>query len=197
MILSRIFEDKNNGFYVDVGAHHPQRFSNTYYFYLLGWKGINIDAMPNSMKLFHKTRPKDINLERAISDIRQTLTYYAFNEPALNSFCKDLADTYRKLNYELAFEKEIQTYTLSQILDEYLPLNQTIDFLSIDVEGLDYQVLNSNNWEKYRPAVVLVEDLQQASIDEANQSKVACFLREYNYVLYCKTANTLIFLKTS
>ncbi len=196
MILSRFFGEKANGFYVDVGAHHPERFSNTYYFYLLGWQGINIDAMPGSMNIFNQIRPNDINLEVAISDIRQKLIYQAFNEPACSGFCKELSDTYSNLyQYEKIFEKEIQTYPLSEVLDDYLPPNQTIDFINIDVEGLDYQVLISNNWEKYRPTIVLVEDLQQASMEEANESKTALFMREQNYSLYCKTICTLIFKK--
>ncbi len=82
--MSRYFENKKTtGFYVDVGAHHPLRFSNTYKFYKRGWHGINIDAMPGSMDLFNRLRHRDINLERAVSDSKQILTYYAFNEPAL------------------------------------------------------------------------------------------------------------------
>jgi len=57
MILRRIFEDNETGFYVDVGAHHPARFSNTNYFYKRGWRGLNIDAMPGSMSKFKKYRP--------------------------------------------------------------------------------------------------------------------------------------------
>jgi FkbM family methyltransferase len=194
MLLARFFFGRNNGFYIDVGAHHPQRLSNTYYFYLQGWRGINIDAMPGSMTSFKTIRPKDINLEIAISDTRQKLIYYAFNEPALNGFSKDLADKYSEAGeFKIAFEKEIETHTLAEILDEYLPEKQKIDFMSIDVEGLDYQVLNSNNWEKYRPVLVLVEDLNKTSLDHANQSKITSFMEKQNYQLYCKTVNTLFF----
>ena len=98
MILKRIFNEKKNGFYIDVGAHHPKRFSNTHYFYLKGWRGINIDAMPSSMKLFNKQRPKDINLEIAISDKKEVLTYYGFNESALNSFSKEISNQRDGLN---------------------------------------------------------------------------------------------------
>ncbi|MFT7246563.1 MAG: hypothetical protein ACI82A_003940, partial [Candidatus Azotimanducaceae bacterium] len=61
-ILRRIFEQQSTGFYVDVGAHHPKRFSNTFLFYKLGWQGINIDAMPGSMALFNRERSRDLNL---------------------------------------------------------------------------------------------------------------------------------------
>lgn len=86
MILRRIFENVENGFYVDVGAHHPKRFSNTFYFYKKGWSGINIDAMPGSMSLFNKIRPRDINIEAAVSNEKEEVIFYIFNEVALNTF---------------------------------------------------------------------------------------------------------------
>src|SRR5688500_4139273 len=86
LILQLMLAWRANGFYVDVGAHHPQFDSNTYLFYKRGWSGINIDAMPNSMKLFNRLRPRDINLELAISKKSEELTYYLFNTPQLNGF---------------------------------------------------------------------------------------------------------------
>lgn len=194
MILARIFEDKSQGFYVDVGAHHPQRLSNTYYFYLKGWHGINIDAMPGIKDTFDKLRSRDINLEIAISDYPKNLTYYGFNESALNSFSQELANQYSQLDgYNIILKKIIKTYTLAEILDEYLPQNQKIDFLNIDVEGMDYEVLKSNNWSKYRPEIVLIEELNKFSADELRESKIVGFMQDNNYQLYCKTLNTLIF----
>ena len=69
LILNRLLENKSNGFFVDVGAHHPVRFSNTYLSYLNGWNGINIDAMPNSMMIFDKIRPRDINIEVGLKTV--------------------------------------------------------------------------------------------------------------------------------
>ena len=66
LIINRLIDSKKNGFYIDIGAHHPFRFSNTYKFYKMGWNGINIDAMPGSMKLFREKRPRDINIECGI-----------------------------------------------------------------------------------------------------------------------------------
>ena len=88
LILKRLFDGQKKGLYVDVGAHHPKRFSNTYLFYKMGWRGINIDAMPGSMEKFKEVRPEDINIEAAISDKDELLTYYIFNESALNTFSK-------------------------------------------------------------------------------------------------------------
>lgn len=194
MILRRIFENKQNGFYIDVGAHHPKRFSNTYFFYKKGWRGINIDAMPGSMDAFNKVRPRDINVEQPISDEQLTLTYYAFNEPALNGFSKRLSDSRNGMtNYNVIFTKELETKTLDLVLEEYLPNNiKEIDFLTIDVEGLDFQVLKSISLAKYQPKIILVEILG-SSLSELHDNEITCYLESQEYKMYAKAMNTVIF----
>lgn len=195
MVLNRIFENKKNGFYVDVGAHHPKRFSNTYFFYKMGWRGINIDAMSGSMNPFKASRPLDINIEIPVSDKDEILTYYIFNEPALNGFSKELSDSRNGLRaYKIIDTKEMQTKKLSDILDDFLPEGQTIDFLSIDVEGLDFQVLRSNDWDKYKPNVVLVEVLG-STLNQIIASETAKFMESQGYVIFAKTFNTVFFKK--
>lgn len=194
LILSRYFENKKTkGFYVDVGAHHPLRFSNTYKFYKQGWHGINIDAMPGRMDLFNKLRPRDINLEKAVSDSKQIMTYYAFNEPALNGFSKELTEQRDgQANIKIIFKKNIETSTLEEILDQYMPKDQNIDLLSVDVEGLDFAVLKSNNWVKYSPELILIEILG-STLDELLNKEAAIFLRQFGYTIYAKCVNTVIF----
>jgi FkbM family methyltransferase len=193
LILKRIFNGKKNGFYVDVGAHHPKRFSNTFLFYKMGWRGINIEPRPGSKKLFDKYRKRDINIEAAISNSNENLTYYIFDEPALNSFDKELSLTrVENTKYKLLEEISIETKTLSEILYEYLPDNQQIDFLTIDTEGFDLMVLKSNNWDKYRPEVILCED-GEFNFQSPSNSEIYNFLIEKNYFLIAKTLNTLLF----
>ncbi|MFQ5977075.1 MAG: FkbM family methyltransferase [Candidatus Heimdallarchaeota archaeon] len=192
-ILRRIFEDKKIGFYIDVGAHHPKRFSNTYYFYKKGWSGINIDAMPGSMRAFKKTRKKDINLEIAISEKNQELIYYFFNDPALNGFSKEISEERNQNDkYRIIAAKKIKTETLAQVLDTYLPPGQKITFMTIDAEGLDYEVLVSNDWDQYRPMVLLVED-QETDLDNLDRSNIVKFMKTKGYTLFAKTFNTLFF----
>ena len=194
LVLKRLFYGLRNGFYIDVGAHHPRRFSNTYLFYKMGWKGINIDAMPGSMKAFNQIRPRDINIEKPISDQKQILTYYAFNDSALNGFSKELSDKRDgKGEYQIEFTKEIETTTLKDILNKYLPENQNITFLSIDVEGLDFKVLKSNDFEKYKPKVILIEILGSRLIDIDN-NEISKYLSQYGYSIYAKTVNTSFFI---
>ena len=195
MILRRLFDNQKSGFYVDVGAHHPKRFSNTYFFYKQGWSGINIDAMPGSMKLFDKVRSRDINIEKPIFDKKQTLTYYSFNEPALNSFSKKLSNERNGKNgYFIKSSQSIKATTLEHILDKNLAKNQEIDFLSIDVEGLDFAVLKSNNFNKFRPKVILLEVLDRENLINSENSSIVQYLTNNKYTLYVKLIHTVIFI---
>lgn len=197
MILSRLFERQKKGFYVDVGAHHPERFSNTCYFYKKGWNGINIDAMPGSMKTFRKLRRRDINLEEGVSTEKKELFYYIFNEPALNGFSQELSETeYASSKYYIVKKTKIIVRPLSEILDEYLPGGVNIDFLSVDVESMDYEVLQSNNWKKYKPKAVLVEMLN-SDFEKITGDPVYLFLKEKGYKLFAKSVNTAIFIASN
>lgn len=194
-VLARFFEYKNNGFYIDIGAHHPIRFSNTYLFYKRGWRGINIDAMPGSMEAFREIRTEDINLEIPIAFRREFLNYYIFNETALNTFSKEEAEKKDGLrNYKVIKTLQLEAFPLSEILDKYLPSGQHIDFMSIDVEGYDFEVLKSNNWEMYKPDFILIESLR-TTLDEIKEDKAYLFLKAYGYKLQAKTCNTLFFQK--
>ncbi|NLR80998.1 FkbM family methyltransferase [Chitinophaga eiseniae] len=193
LILKRIFHGKEKGTYVDVGAHHPFRFSNTYLFYQMKWRGINIDPMPGTQALFNRYRPEDINLEMGVSLQKQQLTYSIFNEPALNTFSADkVAEYTQEAQYKVIEKVKIDTWPLSVILDEYLQAGQSIDFLTIDAEGLDMEVLRSNNWHKYRPAYVLVES-QPFELERMDASELYNFMQQQGYCLFAKTYYTYFF----
>jgi hypothetical protein len=193
MILAYIFRHKKFGFYIDIGAHHPKRFSNTNYLYKKGWSGINIDAMPGSMKLFNKFRRRDINLETPIGNSSEQLTYFIYEDKALNGFDKDLHENIiAEGKYKLVDKLLLNTESLENILDDYLPLNKKIDFMNVDVEGMDIEVLKSNNWEKYRPEYILVEILNSNLKNMLNHS-LTKYLNNLDYYCCEKTIHTVIF----
>ncbi|MEM4655158.1 MAG: FkbM family methyltransferase [Thermosphaera sp.] len=197
LILLRVFENKAKGFYVDVGAHHPFRFSNTYLFYRKGWWGINIDAARDSIKLFKKFRPRDINLEIAISDKNEEMTYYVFDEPALNTFDEKLAEErVRATKYKIIDKIKIRTKTLTEVLDRYMPEDQQIDFLTIDTEGSDIKVLLSLDWRRYKPDIVLIEVLNYTYLEDIYYSEIYNLMRKNGYSAFAKTFNTLFFKRT-
>lgn len=194
MLLSIYYEGKKHkGFYVDVGAHHPFRFSNTAYFYKRGWHGINIEPTPSLFKAFPRRRRRDINLNVGIGN-GEKLTFYVFNEGALNTFDPALAkerDGSYDGKYKIVDHIEVQTHTLTEILDKHLPAGTPIDFLTIDVEGFDYAVLKSNNWEKYVPEFILVEC--ESSLDDLSNDDIYKFLHERKYSIVGRTLYTTLF----
>jgi len=185
-IFYKKLEDNENGFYVDVGAFHPTKFSNTYFFYLNGWNGINIDANPGSMKLFNKIRCRDINLNLAVANNKTILTYYIIeNKPEMNTFSKEFLKKfgiYKLITNEI----KIETYTLKEIFQKYLLKEKTIDFLNVDVEGLDLEVLKSNDWKLYRPKVVVVE-VNFKYFDELTNNEIFILLKNNGYLFHART----------
>jgi FkbM family methyltransferase len=196
LVLARIFENLNvtTGFFVDIGAHHPTRFSNTYYFYRRGWRGINVDALPGTKKLFNQKRPRDITIECGVGAENGVLTYFLFNEPALNTFSESEANKKNVPPYRIVESLQIPVVTLKQMLDENLPHAERIDFMTIDAEGFDHEVISSNDWTRYRPRVVLVE-LLNASIENLGSHPTAQLLRANNYRIFAKSYNTYFFVE--
>ncbi len=186
MLIRRFIGKKKTGFFVDVGAHHPIKLSNTYHFYRRGWRGINIDAMPGSMQLFQRLRPEDINLEVAIGEQEGEVNFYLFDEPAFNTCNPNQAEGHSHV-------QQVPMRPLGAILRENVPDGQQIDFLSVDVEGLDLEVLKSNDWDGFSPSFILIESLMTHSIEEAMRSDLALFLYDKGYQLVAKTKNTLCF----
>lgn len=193
MVLRRLFERKPSGFYVDVGAHHPFRFSNTCYFYRRGWRGINIDPNPDAIKAFLRDRPADINLSVGVSEEPGNIAFHFFNEPALNTFDAQLAAERARIpGYRLVETRSVPVRRLDDLLAEFLPRDQKIDFLSVDVEGLDLSVLRSNDWNRFRPHLLLVE-AHERTVQAIQSDPLNVFAVAAGYQLIAKTLNTLIF----
>lgn len=201
MIVASFYDSNPHykGFYVDIGAHHPFRYSNTQFFYEKGWRGINIDATPGSMDRFKDFRPEDINLEIGISTVKGEIEFFMFESPALNTFDKNLAEEYKKIN-PLTGIKIVQTYTINEVLDKYLPEGKKIDFMNIDIEGLDFDIIKSLNWEKYSPDFIMIEELNFIDCDilKMNQgSELIDYLSEKGYIPTAKAKRTIIFKKVN
>jgi len=195
ILLERLFAGKTQGFFVDVGAHHPTRFSNTYALYKRGWRGINIDATPGSMDAFRALRPEDVNLEIAVSDKAEPLVLHVFREGALNTFDPALSAAYTVDGWEMTDTIELQPRPLADVLDQYMAADRLIDLLTIDVEGEDIGVLRSNDWEKYRPDVVIIEALNTPLLSLGVDPAVA-FLIERGYVPVSRLFNSVILRRT-
>ena len=157
VIFRQLMHPSNHGTYVDVGAHHPFKGSNTYGLYLRGWRGLTIDPNPRFAPLFKKVRPEDVHLVEGVAREQGDLTYYQFDHDVLNSLSFERAQSLVQAGNRVIAESKIPCRPLGLIVDEYLS-DRPIDLLSVDCEGLDLDVLISLDLEKRRPTALIVED---------------------------------------
>ncbi len=192
VVLHYIFKNQSKGIYLDIGCYHPSLFSNTKKLYDRGWKGVNIDANSDTIALFNKARPRDINVNIGVSGSQGQLEYFKFLDideaggGSGNSFSIDVRKKYEKQGL-VANVSKVDTDTLVNIYNKYLP-NEYVDFLNIDVEGLDLTVLESNDWDVFRPRVIAIE-IWSKDIDFDNplMNKTYSFLRKKGYIPFSCT----------
>lgn len=195
MVLRRVFSNTAKGTYVDIGAHHPTIFSNTNYFYQLGWTGINVDALPGSKIAFDTYRPNDVNLELLVSENEGLTEFYLFEPSLMNTMSKEQAVENLKFDWcKLIGTTQIPSVPLDKLLDQYLAPGKKIDFMNIDVEGAEMAVLASNNWVKYSPNVLIIEIIN-IEIRDIPETPVYKFLTDLNFSFFAKTGNSLFFKK--
>lgn len=196
MVVRSILLDKQPGFYVDVGAHLPDRYSNTAWFYRHGWSGINVEANPDLAEKLRRARRRDITLTCGVAESEGELEFFRFSEPAVSTFSPELAAEYeaRGNGWRVVDRIRVPVGRLAGILDEFVPEGTSIDLLSVDVEGMDLEVLRSNDWDRYSPTVVLVE-CHGNTCGEVGSDPAGQFMEEVGYVAVAKTFSTVVFMR--
>ena len=169
------FKNKTKGFYVDVGCYHPIHRNNTYLLHKKDWDGINIDTSQFSIDLFDYMRPNDLNYNCAISNKNEIIKL--FYQKELSQLSTTESAQAKKVFQGNIKEKEIQAFTLDEILNKSKYKNSKIDFLDIDVEGADLKVLEGLSFEKFKPELICVE----IHAKEINESKIYKFLVDKKY----------------
>ena len=182
------FKDKKSGFYVDVGCYHPIHRNNTYLLYKKNWRGINIDVSQFSVELFNHLRPDDLNYNCAVSNKNETLKLFFQKE--LSQLSTTENDQAKKVFQGNIKEKEIQAFTLDEILNRDKYKDVKIDFLNIDVEGADFKVLDGLSFQKFNPELICVEIHDK----EIKESKIYNFLKDKNYQLIWSGVFSHLFL---
>ena len=183
IFINRVLKNINKGKYVDVGCYHPYKGSLTYKLYDRGWNGINIDISKTSIDLFNISRKKDINLNLAISDFDGE-TYYYENSPInqQNSLIQT-NDSQKKI--------KIQCFTLDTVLKN--KDLEEFDFLNIDLEGNELEVLKGFNLKKFKPKLITIEN-NDLTINEYLESEVCKILIKSDYTLVNKIGVTNFFM---
>lgn len=159
LVVDELLGHKRSGFYVDVGAQHPFRSSNTARFYRRGWTGINIEPDPASFSRLAEARGRDINLNIGIGLAPCSLPFFRFFPDGFSTFSADDAALHKELGFELVETFDVQIRRLQEVLSEFCG-ERTIDFMSIDTEGFEREVLLSNDWERFKPTMIIIESAQ-------------------------------------
>lgn len=154
IMLWRALRHIEHGFYVDVGANDPIIDSVTKLFYDAGWNGINIDPVEKFIEKYHLLRERDINIPKAVSEEKGVMQLWQCDIPGWSTLDRTVAAKHESEGYK-GYWSEVSIDTLSAILDE--KDFSDIHFLKVDVEGAEYSVLKGNDWNKYRPWIVLIE----------------------------------------
>ena len=171
--MDQYFSKKEEGIYVDIGAFNPISISNTYLLYRKGWKGICIEPHPEHFVDFPKLRPRDINLNLAVSTTEGNVEFCC---DEVFSGIADKTHIYANRN-PTAKKITVKARSLAAILDEYLAdLGEEIDLISVDCEGHDMEVLRSNDWSRFKPKLILVETHVQS-----RDSGPEVFLAQHGY----------------
>ena len=159
LVVEEYFKNKKKGFYVDVGCYHPLQRSNTMLLYQKGWRGINIDISDFSIKLFKFLRPDDLNFNLAVSNKEGNIEM--FFQKKLSQLSTINENQAKKAFQGNILKKIIASKRLTSIIDESKYKDQKIDFLNIDVEGADFEVLQSLNFNKYSPEIICIELIEK------------------------------------
>lgn len=181
--------------YLDIGAYDPIKYSNTYLFYQRGSRGILIEPDPDLAQKLGKVRPNDKVLNVGVSLNNSSTNFYLVDPPTLNTFSKKEFERYKLFYPEMSLRKIIKQRTLSinTILKDNFSAG--IDILSIDIEGLDLQVLTSINFDKYRPAIICIESVEYAKNNTLVKVKeIRKLLTKKSYFLYADSFINSIFV---
>ena len=190
LFLVNYFKKINKGSYIDLGAFHPYRSSNTYLLHKKGWSGINIDLNKKSIDLFKIARPKDINLNLAILDRKKKIRVYKRKDLGIMNTTN--------LNFASLFLKDFYTentraYNLNYILKKFKPKKTKFELIDIDAEGSEYLILKKLNFKKYSFKLILVETHKIDLHTKKYSKKIHQLLKSKNYKYIKNLGETAIF----
>lgn len=180
IVCEHLLPRRATGFYVDVGAHHPRRYSNTRLLNIAGWRGINIDPNRTSIDAFEIERPGDVNLRLAIASEPGEVELHQFADSAVNTIDAAQAERWSE-RWERVGTETVPALPLEDVLDAHVPAGVDVDFLSIDAEGADHEVLCSFDIERWRPSVIAIE-IHGLDLTRAHENETVAHMTGHGYV---------------
>ena len=203
LIVDRIFSNISEGIYIDIGCNHPIKYNNTYLLHKRGWTGINIDLDKTCINEFNIMRKKDYNVQELVGSIdgEEKEIYYYHERSAINTISKELANKREKKPREIIKKK---TKSLNKIIESSPYSDKKINFMSIDIENYEYEVLKNFNFHKYGIDLIITEctDMSQLKLETYTQSldyvldtNLYRLLKKNNYKLINWVNSDLVFVK--
>jgi len=197
--ISKLFGKNFKGTYVDLGCFHPVRSNNTLQFYKKGWKGLNIDLNQLTIDLFNFARPADTNICAAISNKKVKKKLYFLGDldskNTLDLNHKNWLGKHFNINKKDFKIKIVKTKTLNEIL--YKNKLYNIDFLNIDIEGHEFEVLKSVNFKKFNIKVICVELINFNKFSRNKKNQLVSLLKKNKYKFVDKSEINYIFKKAN
>jgi FkbM family methyltransferase len=173
--------------YIDIGAHHPFNISNTALLYSRGSRGVNVEANPNLSKAFRDARPDDVNLNVGVAGQRGELTFYMIDAwSGRNTFDKSIAEAFVRDHpqFKISATAQIPVITVQDIIEKHCG-GIFPDFLTLDVEGLDEEILRSISYEVSAPKVICVETVNAGGAGSGRTIKDFLVSKGYFCVMRC------------
>ena len=178
--------------YLDIGAYDPKFLSNTYYFYKRGGSGVCVEPDPARRSAFRRLRRRDLCLSAGVGAAdKEAVPFYVLSEPSLSTFDKDSAqqhETQGRAHVRAAIS--VPVYSINTLIEKYC--SRCPDFLSVDVEGLDMEILQAMDFTRFRPAVICVETIDFHT--QAKQTAVIKFLEIQGYRVQADTVINTLFV---
>lgn len=182
--------------YLDIGSNRPDQDNNTYYFYLRNGSGVLIDPNPAFKSHTETLRPRDIFLNCGVAyDERTEATYYSFSIDGWNTFSKERAEEVMEKHSDvcsLIERKEVKLININDVLNKYFS-EKPLDIMSIDVEGLDFDILSSIHFDKISRPKIICYEANRKDITYGCENKAISFMAEKGYVLVADTFINMIF----
>lgn len=205
--FSQCFEDRfclniiktlklTNPIYLDIGCNHPIEHNNTYLLYQQGFKGVLIEPIPSLCEIIKEKRPNDIVLNIGVGANKEIKKLYEFNANVLSTFCKTDADEIvkdSKGKYFITKEYDVELLNINQIIQEYFTSCPNI--ISIDVEGLNLEIIKGFDFKAYRPEIFLIETINfTIDFNETKIEEIYKIMKENGYMLFIDTYINSIFV---
>lgn len=182
--------------YLDIGAHHPYYLSNTAYFYEKKSFGVSVEPDPYLFEVIKKERPNEISLNVGVGlKSGDKADFYIMDVPTLNTFSKEEAERYVSFgNRKIKKVVELPLITVNNIIERYFN-DKCPNFISLDVEGMDMEIVNSFDFNKYRPEVFCIETITYTEDNsEKKLQDIIDFMINKGYFIYADTYINTIFV---